>query len=389
MDRPTAGKTRSIDVESSPIETVCAGGVVHGRLELLASLPGAPTATPAPTPVPAKPFVVVPDNGTAIVTLAPATNGTLTVTQRKTVASVGAYASGHPSKNWVYAIADSGTNIRSYVIASDGTLTEMASSPIATSVNSHEHLLIEPLGRFLYSTDGSTGHVDGFKINQTTGALTAITSAGTCGVDCFATMQATDSLGKYLYVAAQGSDGTTNGIYSFTIDQTTGAVTAMSSSPYLLSSEGNGPYGLIVSGDGKYLVSGNTGNSANVGGLVAGFSSFAINATNGHLTYVGSITAGVYPLQMSTDSSGNIYSSDAVAGKTVHVSLNSSGLPTAVTQMGAGGFGCLVDPTGHFIYGANSTLLSQFSLSGVVATPLTPAAVSFTNAYGIGWASYR
>ena len=350
--------------------------------------------SPTPTPVAVTQFVVAVDsNGSqnSIKTFSVATSGALTLAQTHNVASVGNYVVGHPNLNYVYALTAGGGAISAYSISANGTLTELSSSP-STLANYHEHLVVEPLGRFLYSTDSATGDVSVFRINQSTGALTAVTSTGSCGGNCSATTQTVDPSGKFLYVAAQGSDGTTNGIYSFAINQSTGALTAIAGSPYLFTNEGNGPYGIIATGDGRYLVSGNTGNTANVGSLVSSYSSFAINSSTGQLTYIGSLASAVYPLQMATDSAGHVYSTDGNSGNLLSVQLNSSGLPTATAVVASGGGGVAVDLSGLFIYGStgstSSISQSRFT-TAPAASPLSPATVSITSPFGLSIATYR
>ncbi len=356
--------------------------------ELPPVVPVVPVAPVVPPPTVSH-FALVPSNGDSLLTLKPGSDGALTVAQIKAVPTPGLFAVGHPNANFVYALTDGGTAIRSYAISSNGTLTELPAS-VVNLTNYHEHLLMDPLGRFLFTADNATGLIKIYSVNTASGALTSVVSSGTCGVDCLATMLAIDAIGKHLYVAAQGSDGTTNGIYSFNINQSTGAVTAMTGSPYLFTTEGNGPYGLIVSGDGKYLISGNTGNTGNFGGLTSGYSSFAINSTNGQLTYIGSLATSVYPLQMATDSTGKIYSSNGSGNNTLSVNLNAIGLPISTTVLGAGGVGIGISSANNFAYSTAGSTLSQFSISaGPVLTPLAPASLAVPASGAFGWATFR
>lgn len=358
-----------------------------------------PTATPTPTPRAVTQFVVAVDQNASqnsIKTFNVGSSGALTLAQTYNTSALGNYAAGHPTLNYVYVLSAGGNAISSFAIASDGTLTELSSSPINLG-NYHEHFVLEPKGRFLFSTQTYSGNIDVLSVNQSTGALTFVSSAANCGADCVGNMQATDTNGKFLYVAAQGQAASTNGIYSYAINQSTGTLTALSGSPYLFTSGGNGPYGLTVSGDGKFLVSGNTGYTNMASGLISGFSSFSINSSTGQITYIGSISipAGastVIPFQMTTDAAGHIYAADSRSGNLLSVSLSNTGVPTSTSVIGSSSFGVAVDLSGKYIYGStesSSTISQSKFTTAPAATALSPATVSVTTPVGLGIATYR
>ena len=93
---------------------------------------------------------------------------------------------------------------------------------------------------------------------------------------------------KFLYIPLSN-----NTLYGFSIDVTTGGLTAVPNSPYTVDSSGS-------------IASDPTGHFLFVAGL-AGISVFTVNSTDGSLTLTGGppvSTGGVIPTQMATDGQG-------------------------------------------------------------------------------------
>ncbi len=86
-----------------------------------------------------------------------------------------------------------------------------------------------------------------------------------------AAIGAVDRSGRFFYVSNRGS----NSIAAFTIDQTTGALTAVAGSPFATQAQ---PSGIAFDPSGKYLYVPNNG--------AATVTAYAINATTGALTVV-------------------------------------------------------------------------------------------------------
>src|SRR5260370_29300184 len=93
--------------------------------------------------------------------------------------------------------------------------------------NSPQALTVDPSGRFLYvsandSTNAGTG-VFGFTINQSSGLLTAISGGTKLGLG--GGLLTTDPTGRFLFV--QG-----NGIYVYNINPADGTLNSVSGSPF-------------------------------------------------------------------------------------------------------------------------------------------------------------
>ena len=125
-------------------------------------------------------------------------------------------------------------NISAYKIASDGALTAVKGSPFAAGTGPTA-MAVDPTGKFAYAANtgtSSAGNVSAYTIDATTGALTAVKrspfSAGTepSGV-------AIDPTGKFAYVSNYGE----NNVDAYAIDATTGALTAVKGSPFATGEE--------------------------------------------------------------------------------------------------------------------------------------------------------
>lgn len=108
----------------------------------------------------------------------------------------------------------------------DGSLTAVSGSPfITTNLNSPYGLVIDHTGQYLYATNNGNGTLSAYQINQTTGALTALTTGATTstGTSASAPIYLTlDPTGTHIYVANNGD----NSVASFSIG-TGGALTSL------------------------------------------------------------------------------------------------------------------------------------------------------------------
>ena len=137
---------------------------------------------------------------------------------------------------------------------------------------------IDPTRHFLYAPQVATGFIDAYSIHQTTGALTAIVG----------------------------------------------------------SASGRGPYTLALSTDGKYLLTGDTGNAANENGT-SGFTSYSVNSTTGALTFVDQIDTATYPLNMLAYSATAFFVSDSSGNHIQNVTLPNTGHIKSLSTAGTTG----------------------------------------------------
>jgi len=188
-----------------------------------------------------------------------------------------------PSGTYLYETSQNG--IWAYTInRQSGELTEITGSPYDGS-QSFVSITVDQLGKFVYAT-GSTG-VWGYTIGAG-GQLQAI--AGSPFPTATPSNQfgpsnnlAIDENDKFLYVTA------TPGIFAFTIDAATGALTTIAGSPF---KAGNAPLSLVVTPSNKFLYETNLNDPTTYG--------YTIDQTTGILAEISgspfTTLSGVSPL---------------------------------------------------------------------------------------------
>ena len=135
--------------------------------------------------------------------------------------------------------------------------------------------------KFAYVTNGNSNDVSAYTINSATGALTAVTgspfAAGTGP-----TSVAVDPWGRFLYVANGGFPGS---VSVYVINPTNGALTALAS----LSVSGT-PAGVAVDPTGKFVYVTNSETNT-----IYSAYAYIINRTTGALTEIGNANLGAAP----------------------------------------------------------------------------------------------
>jgi len=224
--------------------------------------------------------------------------------------------------------------------ATTGALTEVPGSPFAAGSAPH-HVVVHPSANFLYASNlnDPMGSISAYTIDPTTGALTAIagspfaTQAGSPGPGRLAI----DPSGKYLYVGLGGTAAANDFVAAFSINSSTGALTAVPGSPF---SAGNGSFSVAVDQSGKYVYTANTVDNT--------ISAFAIDLSTGALTSVSGspfatgATSGA-PLALAMEPGGMfLYTanrgSDNISGLSLNVTTG------ALTPISGSPFGGVTNP---------------------------------------------
>jgi 6-phosphogluconolactonase (cycloisomerase 2 family) len=257
----------------------------------------------------------------------------------------------HPSGMFLYSVdGDTGpTTITAYSIDPvGGALTNSGvggSIPGGTDFN---RAVIDPSGRWLYATDHGLNMVFAFSINQSTGALTAIgagVATGTGPIDVLVTPN--DS---YLYVINNGA----NSVSAYTIGAT-GALTAATGPTTVL----NGPLFGAIDPTGTYLFVPDAGDNTVVtftiaadGSLTAGTPFPVTGAIHVQVVAVDPTSKFLYTVDSPGGSTGNgnLYALSIGAGGVLTATIN-TGNPY---PLGKGPTGVYVDPTGKIVEVANS-----------------------------------
>ena len=156
-----------------------------------------------------------------------------------------------------------------------------------------------PGGKFLYISDFNSGSVYAYSINQSTGALTAVSGSPFSSPAHFGNGGpiAIDPAGKFLF-----SSNSVGAIVSFTINAQTGVL--MPGVAQVIT-DSNQPIFLLVDPTGKFLVASNHADTS--GG---GFSVFSIDSTTAVLTPVSGSPFTFFqntgPQQIVLNSSGTV-----------------------------------------------------------------------------------
>jgi 6-phosphogluconolactonase len=249
------------------------------------------------------------------------------------------------------------------VDATTGVLTPIAGSPFAVG-NGPVALAIDPRGRFLYVANSGSNNVSGFVIDEATGALTA-TPGSPVTVGDNPISLAVDPAGELLYIASLEfeDDGSISG---FRIDATTGALSAIPGSPFAIP---RGAQAIAIDPSSRFVyVTHIFSNDV---------SRYAIDATTGTLTPGIPVTTRDGPLAMLlTRGTGPvtfiprfIYAANAdsndVSGQSIDPETGALS-PVSDTSFPAedGPTSVVADPSSRFLYVANqfSNGLSAYAI---------------------------
>jgi 6-phosphogluconolactonase (cycloisomerase 2 family) len=201
-----------------------------------------------------------------------------------------------------------------------GALTALAGFPMVTGGNGDpafvsERAAYDSANRRLYAVNGGSSTVSAFSVNGTTGALTALPFSPI----------SVGAIGYCLSVHPSGSPlvvGTsTNTLASFNITAT--SATAAAGSPFTTGIAS--PFSCAFSRDGNFVYTGGNGGTT--------FAGFSVNATSGVLaTPAGSpFASGDFnPAAYATDSAGRLFSAN-IGVNQVRAFTTASGVPTGVT----------------------------------------------------------
>jgi 6-phosphogluconolactonase (cycloisomerase 2 family) len=208
-----------------------------------------------------------------------------------------------------------------YVYSVDGAtgaLTEKTALRTATGPNPN-FLWLHPNGKFAYvinRNDGTLpGSISAYTVNATTGALTAVSATPYALGVLPGTGISFHPNGKFLYARNQEVSPTSGSISAFSIDANTGALTPIAGSPYLTGVTGAAIPGgnFTMDPSGRFLYASTAGLGGGASGVI---SAFAIDSNSGVLTSIGSgnLTVTPGPFWISVDPSGNfVYQSSVQA----------------------------------------------------------------------------
>jgi hypothetical protein len=226
----------------------------------------------------------------------------------------------HPSGKFFYVIENGDTSGVSTTTIEEFAID--TSTGVATSSSNITQPIwpyfvggvIDPAGKFLFVTGTNT--ISAFQINQSDGTLTALAGSpytifplGTGSLDNLYF----DSTGKFLYVTTLPQFATSYSIQGFNVNSTTGALTAFAGSPYASDSTSGA---LVFSSSGKFLYT-DFYTYTNTK-FISGLAGYSIDPSTGALTAVAgspfSMGSEWCDGQIAIDGSGSfIYCSQTVS----------------------------------------------------------------------------
>jgi len=242
---------------------------------------------------------------------------------------------------------------------------------------------VDPSGKYLYALGSATlgdNLISAFTIDATSGALTAIAGSP------YATGSGPQSItvdpsDDFLYVTNDNS----NSISAYAIDSSTGGLSSVNGSPF---ASGQGPASLAIDPSGRFAYVGNENDSP--GGDVSGYT---IDATTGALIpMAGSpFLSGSGGFGVIVAPSGKFgYVGSGGGAQITAFSINSTtGIPTEVAGSpfigpGAGSVSIVVSPSSKYVYAIGNDNISAFSVKAATGKLTSVAGSPFAagdNAY--------
>lgn len=274
-----------------------------------------------------------------------------------------------------YAYSANLNHITGFTVnATSGTLSAPTNVP---GPNVPGGMVADPSGKFLYVSDFTGAAIDGLAIDPATGGLTSINgspfpvASGSNGPSGMAI----DSTGKFLFLA----HANLNGIFAFTRDANTGALTPVPGSPF---AAGSTPSHVVVHPSATFLY------ASNLNDAMGGISAYTIDPTTGTLT---EIAGSPFATQAGFPGPGRL--AVEPGGKYLYVGLGGTAnpnhfvagfsidpftgvltpVPGSPFSAGNGSFSVAVDQSGKYLYTANSF---DNTISGFTIDPGTGALAS-------------
>jgi 6-phosphogluconolactonase (cycloisomerase 2 family) len=273
---------------------------------------------------------------------------------------------------FAYVTNQTSNDVTVFQVAANGVL----SLPVAAATQGSQTwtAAVEPSGKFAYAVNQGSGDVTLFRVNQTDGSLSRQGSvAARFSPGSIAFTRGTSPVSytpHFAYTANLGS----NDVSAFQINSTSGAPTLITNPP--ISSGGAKPFPVAADPSGRFLYVGHEGIDAASTTVAA----FTINASSGALTAAGIPvqTGGINADGLTVDPSGRfVYVGNVnVASNSVSafaITLSTGALIAVGAPSGTGGqqpFSPVVDPSGRFLYTAN---FASANVSGFRIDPATGA----------------
>ena len=262
-----------------------------------------------------------------------------------------------PTGRFIYLTNFGNNSIVQYTInQTDGSLSNTTiTTSGSSSINGPQQALIDYSGRYFYliNYNNPTSSIAQFSINQTTGALTSITTnISTSGIPSYL---AIDRTNKFLYVTNQNT--AFNSITLFTINPLDGSLSNTTS-----FTVGSSPIGVAIDPTNRFLYVANSGSN-NIG-------QYLINPSNGYLTSLGTVSTGTTPYYVTVDPTGRFVYVTNQGSNTVgqySINPNNGTLTSIATDVNGGNtpWHIKVDAAGLYAYETNYYIFGMSNYSGI------------------------
>ena len=271
--------------------------------------------------------------------------------------------------DYLYVGNGNNTNIAGFGVSSAGALSVLAGSPYNNGVAAPS-LTVNPANTFLYA--GTTNGIYVYAINSN-GSLTVQNSGNAAAQDVVPTAMQVDSTGGFLLAAGIGTSIGAQAIGIYSIDPTTGLLTAVTGSPLPLYT-GTATTPTVVTPTAMLITPNNSYVYVSLGPLgvqVLTLGSGGALSTGTAPTFLPPLSTSTTPADYgaaSNPTSTFLFVAEINTGLR-EFSIGTAGALNAVSgspyAVGTGPTGVLLDPTGSYVYVANkgSNNISAFTLT--------------------------
>lgn len=251
------------------------------------------------------------------------------------------------------------------ITRSSGALSVIGSSPYTTSTPNADIAISDPRGRFLFVADKGAGTIAVFTIDQNSGALTL--SGSPIQTNSAPANMVVDGTGSYLYFAFGKQ------VWGFSINQNTGALTALLNSPFnepveQIQADPTGAWLIGVGGvgfstDNNVYVIPIAPGTGNLGAAVAFATSFGPQflalSPNGKFLFTFAADKTIQPLPIEG------FTFNATSGSlTTMPNSPFSSLPGMVTGV--------FDQNSSTLVGVTGAAFTVFTVNGTTGVPTSP-----------------
>jgi 6-phosphogluconolactonase len=271
--------------------------------------------------------------------------------------------------DYFYVGNGNNANIAGFGVSSAGALSVLSGSPYNNGVAA-QSLTVNPANTFLYA--GTTNGIYLYAINSN-GSITVQNSGNAVAQDVVPTAMQVDSTGGFLLAAGIGTSIGAQAIGIYSIDPTTGLLTAITGSPLPLFT-GTATTPTVVTPTAMLITPNNSYVYVSLGPLgvqVLTLGTGGALSTGTAPTYLSPLSTSTNPSDYglaSSPSSTFLFVAEINTGLR-EFSIGTAGALNAVAgspyAVGTGPTGVLLDPTGSYVYVANkgSNNISAFTLT--------------------------